>query len=106
LHTPTLLSLWAWDEAEFLRQTEGSPIRRIGHQKWQRNIAVALGNAPYSQAIIEALLARREQVSPLVREHLEWALSRQQASRQQVPERNGKTQRLIRCLYKGMPDHA
>ncbi len=106
LHTPTLLSLWAWDEAEFLRQTEGSPIRRIGHQKWQRNIAVALGNAPYSQAIIEALVARREQVSPLVREHLEWALSRQQASRQQVPERNGNTQRLIRCLYKGMPDHA
>ena len=71
--------VWAWDEAEFLRQTEGSPIRRIGHQKWQRNIAVALGNAPYSQAIIEALVAQREQVSPLVREHLEWALSRQQA---------------------------
>ncbi len=106
LHAPTLLSLWGWDEAEFLRRTEGSPIRRIGYQKWLRNLAVALGNAPGSHAIIDALQARREQVSPLVQEHLEWALSRQHARRHQEAERNTKTERLIRCLYKGLPDHA
>ncbi len=76
---PTLLELFAWDEAEFLRRTEGSPIRRIGHGRWQRNIAVALGNALHAgepRAPIEAALrGRLADASPLLAEHLQWALS-------------------------------
>jgi epoxyqueuosine reductase len=69
--------LFAWSEAEFLRFTEGSPIRRIGHERWLRNIAVALGNALRAgQAEArEALATRRGHPSALVREHVEWALS-------------------------------
>jgi epoxyqueuosine reductase len=68
--------LFAWSEAEFLRFTEGSPIRRIGHERWLRNIAVALGNALRAgQAEArEALATRRGHPSVLVREHVEWAL--------------------------------
>ncbi len=73
-----LLGLWAWSEEEFLRRTEGSAIRRIGHERWQRNLAVALGNAlrvAHDPAIVAALLQKREQVSDLVREHVDWALA-------------------------------
>jgi epoxyqueuosine reductase len=73
----TLLALWAWDEAAFLRQTEGSAIRRIGFERWQRNLAVALGNALLAGADAEvrsALFARRDGASVLVREHIDWAL--------------------------------
>ena len=76
---PTLLALFAWDESEFLRRTEGSPIRRIGHGRWQRNIAVALGNALHAgeaRVPIEAALrARLADATPLLAEHLQWALS-------------------------------
>ena len=71
-----LLKLFAWNEEEFLRLTEGSAIRRIGYECWLRNLAVALGNAPSSDAIIAALNGRRSHPSPLVREHVEWALGR------------------------------
>ena len=77
LDGPSLLALWAWSEADFLRATEGSAIRRIGHQRWQRNVAVALGNALRATgdvAIAAALQARRESATPLVREHIDWAL--------------------------------
>jgi epoxyqueuosine reductase len=73
-----LLSLFAWNEAEFLRRTQGSPIRRIGHARWLRNLAVALGNAPPNSRIREALRARTDDPRPLVREHTIWALARQQ----------------------------
>ncbi|MDT8385457.1 MAG: tRNA epoxyqueuosine(34) reductase QueG [Gammaproteobacteria bacterium] len=73
-----LLELFAWDEAEFLQRTEGSPIRRIGYQCWLRNIAVALGNAPSDAAIISALQARQQHDSALVREHVQWALAQHQ----------------------------
>lgn len=73
-----LLTLFAWSEEEFLRNTEGSPIRRIGYECWLRNLAVALGNAPESPELIAALQARSEHVSALVREHVAWALDRQQ----------------------------
>ncbi len=66
----------AWDEAEFLARTEGSPIRRIGHERWLRNIAVALGNAPTGPAVIAALQSRATHPSELVREHVRWALAR------------------------------
>ena len=72
-----LLQLWQWSEAEFLTATEGSAIRRIGHERWQRNIAVALGNAPYDAAIVSALTAALATASPLVLEHIEWALQQQ-----------------------------
>ena len=77
-----LLELFAWSEAEFLQRTEGSPIRRIGHERWQRNIAVALGNALRSplddasrQRIRQALSAALPSSSPLVQEHIHWALA-------------------------------
>jgi epoxyqueuosine reductase len=72
-----LSELFAWTEAEFLARTEGSAIRRIGYERWLRNIAVALGNAPVSDETTGALRARRDDASALVREHVEWALSEQ-----------------------------
>ncbi len=54
----------------------GSPIHRIGYERWLRNIAVGLGNAPNSAAVVRALVARRDDRSPLVREHVRWALAR------------------------------
>ncbi len=77
---PTLLDLWAWDEAVFARRTEGSAMRRIGHERLHRNVAVAMGNAlaagsAGSAAIRSALQARMATLTPLVREHAEWALA-------------------------------
>ena len=74
----TLLQLWRWSEADFLRHTEGSAIRRIGFERWQRNLAVGLGNALRAKDDAEiraALQTRRDAASPLVREHIEWALA-------------------------------
>ncbi len=75
-----LITLFAWTEEEFLRRTEGSAIRRIGHERWLRNIAVSLGNAIQAGAdgqghLRAALTARRAHASEVVREHVEWALS-------------------------------
>lgn len=77
LDSPTLVSLFNWSEAEFLQRTEGSAIRRIGHQRWLRNIAVAMGNAPHNKEIFEALQARANDDSELVKEHVMWALEQQ-----------------------------
>jgi epoxyqueuosine reductase len=71
-----LVALFQWSEEDFLRYTEGTAIRRIGHLCWLRNIAVALGNGPGGKAVIEALQARRHHPSELVREHVDWALRR------------------------------
>ena len=79
LDAPSLVSLFNWDEATFLRRTEGSAIRRIGHLRWLRNTATALGNAPTSEAVTAALHARRAHSSELVREHVEWALAQHSA---------------------------
>ncbi len=73
-----LVALFDWSEAEFLERTEGSAIRRIGHECWLRNIAVALGNAPHAASIVAALGARLNDPSALVREHVLWALDQQQ----------------------------
>ncbi|HEX4331847.1 MAG TPA: tRNA epoxyqueuosine(34) reductase QueG [Usitatibacter sp.] len=77
LDDASLVALFAWTEEEFNRRLEGSAIRRIGHEKWLRNIAVALGNAPPSPVAREALRSRRDHPSALVREHVGWALARQ-----------------------------
>jgi hypothetical protein len=80
LERASLLTLFDWDEDTFLANTEGSAIRRISFEQWQRNLAVALGNAPPDAATIVALRARRPDVSPLVQEHIDWALTRLGAS--------------------------
>jgi epoxyqueuosine reductase len=72
----TLAELFAWSEADFNDRLAGSPIRRIGHERWLRNIAVALGNAAPAPAAHAALLTRSDHPSALVREHVAWALSR------------------------------
>lgn len=74
LNDVQLTELFAWSEQEYLKKTEGSALRRVGYEGWLRNIAVALGNAPHSPEIIQALQSRRQHESPLVREHVEWAL--------------------------------
>ncbi|MBP9217621.1 MAG: tRNA epoxyqueuosine(34) reductase QueG [Sterolibacterium sp.] len=76
LDRATLVELFAWSEATFLERLAGSPIYRIGHERWLRNIAVALGNAPPTAAVVQALRSRQDDASPLVREHVVWALSR------------------------------
>ncbi|MCA0394043.1 MAG: tRNA epoxyqueuosine(34) reductase QueG [Proteobacteria bacterium] len=79
LDTASLVDLFAWTEAEFLQRTEGSAIRRSGYARWLRNLAIALGNAPTSPGIIDALQARRSIDDAVVREHVEWALQRHDA---------------------------
>ncbi|MCL4110197.1 UNVERIFIED_CONTAM: hypothetical protein GTU68_026717 [Idotea baltica] len=69
-----LVDLFLWDEATYLSNTEGSALRRIGFERWLRNIAIALGNAPSSAEITDALQARLDFPSELVREHVVWAL--------------------------------
>jgi len=80
LDSASLLQLFAWTEAEFLERTEGSSIRRIGYLRWLRNIAVALGNAPSSPAVISALVERQDFDDPIVREHVRWALAQLDAA--------------------------
>jgi epoxyqueuosine reductase len=70
-----LVELFSWSEAQFLERTRGSAIRRIGYERWLRNIAVGLGNAPTSPALIESLQSRAQHPSPVVREHVRWALA-------------------------------
>ena len=79
LDAPALVELFAWSEEEFDRRMEGSAIRRIGHERWLRNIAVALGNAPATPQVVAALATRAAHPSALVREHVAWALSRHEA---------------------------
>jgi epoxyqueuosine reductase len=103
LKNKDLLALFAWDETTFLKNTEGSPIRRIGHERWLRNIAVGLGNADFSPAIIAALEDKRQTVSDLVGEHINWALAQQHDKQRQKLR---KTARLIRIVEKGLPRDA
>lgn len=81
LDAPRLVNLFSWNEGEFLQRTEGTAIRRIGFKRWLRNIAVALGNAPFSQTVLATLQARLAYPSDLVREHVIWALKEQQHKR-------------------------
>ena len=71
-----LVGLFAWTREQFDRRMEGSAIRRIGHERWLRNLAVALGNAPSSAEVVAALRSRADDPSPLVCEHVAWALAR------------------------------
>ncbi|OUS27789.1 tRNA epoxyqueuosine(34) reductase QueG [Thalassotalea sp. 42_200_T64] len=103
-----LLEVFAWDEDEFLKNTEGSPIRRIGFDCWQRNIAVALGNARYDEQIVSALAQQHIGASEMVKEHIDWALAQQQLKLEQLGENKNQrlTARLIRTIEKGLPRDA
>ncbi|MFT5451998.1 MAG: epoxyqueuosine reductase, partial [Enterobacterales bacterium] len=90
----TLLELFEWSEEHFLSTLEGSPIRRIGFESWQRNISVALGNAPYDKHIVEALNNKLSSSSELVSEHIEWALEQQ----------NNKKEHLVGHLLGDLVD--
>lgn len=82
LDNSDLASLFRWDEQTFLDRTAGSAIRRTGYEGWLRNLAVALGNAPSTITVLDALEARADDPSPLVREHVHWALAQH---RRQTP---------------------
>jgi epoxyqueuosine reductase len=79
LDNADLVALFAWTADEFATRMEGSAIRRIGYERWLRNLAVGLGNADYDDAVVAALAARADDPSPLVREHVAWALARQRS---------------------------
>ena len=80
LDSAGLVNLFEWTEQEWEKRTEGSALRRAGYEGWLRNVAVALGNAPADERVVAALAARAEDPSPIVREHVRWALERQRAS--------------------------
>ncbi|PMH42377.1 tRNA epoxyqueuosine(34) reductase QueG [Vibrio sp. 10N.286.49.B3] len=129
LEQADLVQLFAWDEALFLKNMEGSAIRRIGHTQWLRNISIAMGNAPYSAEIVAALQSRMG-ISDVLDTHIQWALeqqyqqlpgdlalSEQAASEQAASEslaldkerdkkRDSKKSRLIRIVQKGLPRDA
>lgn len=98
-----LLTLFNWTEETFLKNTEGSPIRRIGFERWQRNLAVGLGNAPFNQDIIDTLVLALPNSSELVQEHIEWALTQQRSKKEELDR---KQARLIRIIEKGLPRDA
>ncbi len=107
LDNVTLLALFSWSEAQFLKNTEGSPIRRIGHDCWQRNIAVALGNAPFNQQIVDALEQKKTTASDMVREHIDWALAQHTKKQaEQDSQQSRLTSRLVRSIEKGLPRDA
>lgn len=106
LHQKQLVELFAWDEPTFLKNTEGSAIRRIGFERWQRNIAVAMGNAPYTQEVVQALERQLPQASELVAEHIRWALQQQSARKPESVPVERQLLRLIRSVEKGLPRDA
>ncbi len=85
LDNSLLIDLFLWSEADFDQRTAGSPIRRIGYQRWLRNLAVGLGNAPFKQAIVDALQQQRNQADDIAREHIDWALAQQSQRQSEVP---------------------
>jgi epoxyqueuosine reductase len=75
LDDAVLTDLFSWSESEFNTRLEGSPIRRIGYQRWLRNIAVALGNSKATNAVLAVLEEKKLVATPMVREHIEWAIA-------------------------------
>jgi len=109
----SLLDIFAWDEKTFLARTEGSPIRRIGYECWQRNIAVALGNADFNHKIVDALQSKKAESSAMVIEHIDWAIEQQQLKHQAIEAsipvkviNERLSGRLVRSIEKGLPRDA
>lgn len=101
----SLVDLFGWSEAEFLRLTEGSAIRRIGYQRWQRNIAVALGNAPYAAEVIDCL--EKYHGDAMVQRHVDWALAQQRQKAEAAATALSRAQqRLVRIIQVGLPRDA
>lgn len=98
-----LTVLFSWDESTFLKHTEGSAIRRIGHEKWRRNLSVAMGNAPYDPEIIAQLEAAKGS-SVTLDEHIDWALRKQRQRRKDmaIEVLPSSTKRLVRIIQKGL----
>ncbi|MGF1684409.1 tRNA epoxyqueuosine(34) reductase QueG [Photobacterium minamisatsumaniensis] len=107
LNQQPLTALFQWTESQFLKNTEGSAIRRIGHLQWLRNLTIAMGNAPYDANIIDVLMQRLDD-NELLDIHINWALEQQQKRRQvdAIAVLPGKTKRLIRIVEKGLPRDA
>ena len=108
-----LLTLFAWTEEHFLTVTQGSPIRRIGFQSWQRNISVALGNAPYEEEIVHALTEKLATANDFIGEHIQWALNQQaikklafESDEHYIAKNERLSGRLIRSIEKGLPRDA
>ena len=85
LDSSTLLELFSWSEEEFLKRTEGSPIRRLGYSRWLRNIAIGIGNSPPSIKNIEALQEKLPSSDEVLLEHLQWGIKKQIKSLQADP---------------------
>ena len=102
----SLLDLWDYDEVYFLKITEGSAIRRIGYERWTRNLAVALGNDNGKAENIIALKNKLHKVSNLVDEHIIWAINEQKKKLDIIDVVSRKHQRLINVIKKSMPDSA
>ncbi|MCF7355669.1 tRNA epoxyqueuosine(34) reductase QueG [Vibrio sp. CK2-1] len=103
-----LIKLFQWNELQFLKNMEGSAIRRIGHTQWLRNISIALGNAPYESAILEALTARLG-LDDNLDIHIQWAIEQQNKKKNDIDAntaRNTKLERLVRIIGKGLPRDA
>ena len=94
LDSATLVELFAWTEADFNERLQGSPIRRIGYERWLRNIAVALGNAERTAEVVEALRVRAAHSSDVVREHVAWALIESIEGRIDAEEKSRVARRL------------
>jgi epoxyqueuosine reductase len=96
-----LVDVFAWSEADFADKTRGSAVRRIGYERWLRNVAVALGNAPTSPEVLAALRARADHASPLVREHVQWALVQHAQS---APTRSAAGQSASAAMSKSVDE--
>ena len=91
LDDAALTELFGWSEPEWMRKTEGMALRRAGYARWKRNLAVALGNAPPTPQITEALRGRADDQDEIVREHVRWALEHKACSTAGMPPRGGRT---------------
>jgi epoxyqueuosine reductase len=101
----SLVDMFGWSEAEFLRLTEGSAIRRIGYKRWQRNIAVALGNAPYAAQVVDCL--EKYHGDAMVQRHVDWALVQQRQKAEAAAAALSRAQqRLVRIIQVGLPRDA
>lgn len=109
LNQQDLLNLFAWSEDEFLANTQGSPIRRIGFQSWQRNLSIGMGNASFDSHMLSALEQALSATSdPVLMNHFSWAiqaqLNKKDTNIESVSTR--QHQRLIRVINKGLPRDA
>lgn len=106
LESARLVDLFRWTERKFLDEFEGSPIRRLGFERWMRNIAVALGNAPSSPSVLQALREGAEYESPLVREHSLWGLRQHEIGNQRCPDVGDKNEWRRKHADDINPEHA